>query len=631
IKGGNKVIFLKGICGTGKSAIALNLARKFGKTSIVVPIKSLQEQYLNDYTNNKHVLKTKKFKVNDFPEFSKYPGLKEELEKGEKLKISSIVGRKNFKCNYLQENKEENYNEKIIKKETNSNLFEIFEKRPVYKFKKENDLSCDNDMLPCKIEIKEKNIRIIKEYIKKNPKVKLSDFSSIEDIKRMTIAMICPYWSPILSDRLPKIHDALKISYMGLNDKKFNFFQRKPGCPYYDQYMSYKNSDVLIYNSLKYKLETLMDRKPMSQIDIIDECDEFLDSFAVEESINLNKLTYAIDIISTKDEKVKELLLELSDIINTIKISKSFTDSPEGIFPAEKSIIHDLLKTIIENSDLLDLIENNESSYLFHLDEVARSFYSLIDETFFTIEKKDKNTILHLVTTNLEKRFKELLEKNKILILMSGTIHSESVIKSIFGITQYTIIDAETKHQGKLIKQKTGSEFDCSYKSFKSGIATREKFLKSLEKCIKTAKKPTLVHITAFSDLPTEVEIEKYNLTNLPTPISLIEEQRNDPLGKRVVNFKNKKTNILFTTKCSRGIDFPGDMCNSIIITRFPYPNISGIFWKILKKNKPFSFMKFYMDKAHRELLQRIYRGLRSKNDNVELLSPDSRVLKFEF
>ena len=101
-------------------------------------------------------------------------------------------------------------------------------------------------------------------------------------------------------------------------------------------------------------------------------------------------------------------------------------------------------------------------------------------------------------------------------------------------------------------------------------------------------------------------------------------------MGKRVRDFRNKKTSIIFTTKCNRGVDFPGDICNSIVVTRFPYPNISGIFWKILKKTNPQHFMSFYMDKARRELLQKIYRGLRSKDDRVYLLSPDSRVLDFK-
>jgi Rad3-related DNA helicase len=98
-----------------------------------------------------------------------------------------------------------------------------------------------------------------------------------------------------------------------------------------------------------------------------------------------------------------------------------------------------------------------------------------------------------------------------------------------------------------------------------------------------------------------------------------------------VEDFKLKKTEILFTTKCNRGIDFPGNLCNSIVITRFPYPDISNIFWKILKKNKPNHFMSFYMDKAKRELLQRVYRALRSKYDRVYLLSPDIRVMNFNF
>ena len=37
IKQGTKIILLKGVCGTGKSLIALNLAKELGKTSIVVP------------------------------------------------------------------------------------------------------------------------------------------------------------------------------------------------------------------------------------------------------------------------------------------------------------------------------------------------------------------------------------------------------------------------------------------------------------------------------------------------------------------------------------------------------------------------------------------------------------------
>ena len=39
IKKGHKVIFIKGQCGSGKSALALNIAKELGRASIVVPVK----------------------------------------------------------------------------------------------------------------------------------------------------------------------------------------------------------------------------------------------------------------------------------------------------------------------------------------------------------------------------------------------------------------------------------------------------------------------------------------------------------------------------------------------------------------------------------------------------------------
>mgnify|MGYP001603404643 FL=1 len=106
------------------------------------------------------------------------------------------------------------------------------------------------------------------------------------------------------------------------------------------------------------------------------------------------------------------------------------------------------------------------------------------------------------------------------------------------------------------------------------------------------------------------------------------EMQKNGLAEKRVIEFKEGNQDILFTTKCNRGIDFPGKMCNSIILSKYPYPNISSIFWAILKQTKPLYYDEFYTDKAKRELLQRVYRGVRSKDDHIFLLSPDIRVFK---
>jgi len=103
--------------------------------------------------------------------------------------------------------------------------------------------------------------------------------------------------------------------------------------------------------------------------------------------------------------------------------------------------------------------------------------------------------------------------------------------------------------------------------------------------------------------------------------------QSEDKTGRLVSLFKAKISNCLFTTKCSRGVDFPGDVCNSVVFTKYPNPNVQGTFWKILQQTHPNYYWDFYRDKARREFLQRIYRAVRSKDDHVFVLSPDSRVL----
>ena len=140
IKEGNKIIFIHGKCGTGKSAIALNIAKELGKSSIVVPSKALQQQYKRDYEQDKYILNDKK----------------------KKLKISVITGRNNHKCKFLEDNKNAIPSQR---QETNSKLYDIFEgKREKLNELISKDLSADNKNIPCKIEIKDKNSQRIRYY-----------------------------------------------------------------------------------------------------------------------------------------------------------------------------------------------------------------------------------------------------------------------------------------------------------------------------------------------------------------------------------------------------------------------------------------------------------------------------------
>jgi len=602
VEKGKRVIFLKGVCGSGKSAIALNLAKELGKASVVVPVKALQKQYEEDYSNKKYLMK-----------------------KDKKLKIEVITGRVNHKCLYL---KEEGLDVEKGKIEKNANLFklDIFDK-PESVMEKVREESCDNPFLPCKIDIKDKNFRRIRSFIKKNPKIDPRFFTTVQRVKRLSIAPVCPYWSPIVPSEIElPLDDAHKRVYKGLEDRNYTLYSRKKGCGYYNQFHSFIDADVIIFNSEKYKIETLMNRKPATEVEIIDECDEFLDSFSNQERINFNRLNFALGTLYPEDSKTRDLIngliLLTSQILKDQKIQEMIDN--EEIVNINNSKILSLLKKFLD-SRLMDFVECDEENYCYHVDEVARTFSRLFDETYISFYKDERDLMVKFVTTNLEKRFQELLDKNKVLVLMSGTIHSEAVLRDIFGIDDFIIIEAETKTPGKIKEHKTGYEIDCRYANFKKGKVNRGQYLFALDRCISQAKKPVLIHVNAFKDLPTEEEKEMFSL-NMISKEDLFDLQKN--AEEQVEKFKKGEIDILYTTKCGRGADFPGETCNSIILTKYPYPNVSSLFWRVLKKTNPEHYNSFYIDKAKREFLQKIFRGLRSDDDKVYLLSPDSRVFR---
>lgn len=601
VKEGYRIIFIKGVCGTGKSAIALNIAKELGKTCIVVPGKTLQNQYKEDYENKKYLMK----------------------KNGERLKISVITGRNNHKCKYL-----EMESAPVFKEERNLLLNELFNR----KVKNENkDTSADNPYIPCKIEIKEKNWNKIKEYLRQNKNIDPSDFLEIKDVKRNSIAPVCPFWCPVLPDRFElngkNFENAKKRNYTGLGGTKFTLYQRAHGCEFYNQFNSFIDADVLVFNSLKYKLESSMNRKPETEAEIIDECDEFLDSFSNQRTINIDRLQNSLNQIVVEFKDSELLIRRIGRIIEEIKGNPRImhSTSSKEIIPLKETEVYDLFKLILENKEFVYDID--DESYLYEVAETARMFDEFFNETYLTFSKKENSLMVEIVTVNLAKRLKEMLDKNKVIIMMSGTIHSDAILRNIFGLDKFKILEAETEQQGNIEVKRTGMEKDCKYENFINGNVSRKDYLKALDRCIEVSEKPTLVHINSFYDLPDEKEMKLFDLRNVISREKLMEIQE-DKTDENVKKFKNKEIDVLFSTKCTRGIDFPGDQCNSIIFTKFPNPDVKSPFWNILKRINPNYYWDFYKDKAQRELLQRIYRGLRFKEDHVYLLSPDERVLK---
>ena len=573
INSGKKVIFLHGVCGTGKSAIALNISRTLGKSSIVVPIKSLQKQYGDDYMGDKYLLKPNK----------------------EKMKIAMITGRDNHDSLILP------------------------------------GVSCADPSLPDTIKITERNYDKLKEYYLENPFISNKNTPELKDLRRISIAPSNPYWSPILPATIEMNHlkDAHKKRYIGMNEKEFIFYHRKKGCSYYDQYLSYFDADVIIFNSAKYLAEISMERKPRTEVEIIDEADEFLDNLSNQIRLNLTRLSASLRLLVPESDTARNSIRKLVQLIELEEKNKKALGIDENqIFQINETKLAEMLEIFSKDKELESEITIDEMNYTNQGLEATKNFIESLEDTYVSFNKEDDSIYATLVTTNLAKKFKTIVDGSKALVLMSGTLHSEEVLKHIFGVEDYAIVEAETLNQGSMDIFKTGMEFDCKYSNFKSNVFSREDYLRSLKKVIERSEKPTLVHVNAFNDLPSREEILSLELTDLTSQEDLKAIQKGDKLGNRISEFKSGKSDILFTTKCSRGIDFPGDTCKSVVFTKYPNPNVQGTFWKILQKTHSNYFWEFYKDKARREFLQRIYRAVRSKDDHVYVFSPDIRVLE---
>src|SRR3989344_5395037 len=555
------------------SAIALNVARKLGKSSIIVPVKALQRQYEDDYTTDKFLYKNN----------------------GEKMKIAVMTGRENH--------------DSIINK----------------------GISCADQELPENIKISEKNYSKIADYFQENPFVSGQSVQDYKNIRRLSIAPANPYWSPIVpsSYDLNQLKDAKKTKYMGCDGREYTFYHRKPGCSYYDQYLAYKHADVIIFNAAKYKAELSLGRKPATEIEIIDEADEFLDGLFQQEDINLTRLGNNLSTIIPESLDSKETIRKIVSLIGLEEQNKRALGIDEGqVYNLDETRIREIFKLLAKDKELESEILLDENNYSNRALEISRNLEEMTEEVYLSYRKEEERLYIKLVSTNLSQKIQELLEKSKVLLLMSGTLHSEKVIKNIFGMNQFKVILAETLNQGAIEIVMTGKEKDCKYSNFSDGQHSRKEYLEALNLIVERSKKPSLIHVNAFQDLPTEDEKSLFNLKQLTTQENLRETQSEDKTGRTVSIFKQGLNDKLFTTKCSRGIDFPGNMCNSVIFTKYPNPNISDTFWKILQKTHPDNFWEFYMDKAYREFLQRIYRAVRSKDDHVYIMSPDLRVLQ---
>ena len=411
---------------------------------------------------------------------------------------------------------------------------------------------------------------------------------------RWKVATKCPSWSPILplyvyeKIRLNMLFDLDTTEYTGINGD-YIYVNRGEDCQYFNQYENYTKEHIaLIMNSQKWIIETLLERKPKTDLEVIDEADLFLDGL----SFNLVVTHRTLDTIELAEKKK----------FKNIKILHYMM--------SDKNLSNITFLTLLEK-----ILKSCITEYSQNLSYKLQLMLLCDQDIMLTKFGKDKNEVLVFTIARPDKIFDILLKRSaKKILLMSATPQSDKVFYSLFN-KNINFIEGETEFPGSLKIIKTGSELDINHLNWKD---IRYEYWNTLSFLISIAEKPVLCNIFSYKYLPEE------EIGNIPCREDVQKHQ-----DKHIKEFLKGKRDVIFTTKFDRGIDLKDEKCRTIILTKLPYPDLTDItLMKLKEYYGPFIFNSYVTDMIKREVLQNIGRVLRSKNDYSMLMSPDKKILE---
>lgn len=671
-----KMMIYKSFPGSGKSATILHVIRGMGRGIIVTPFKALQRQYYDDYfKGNKFVLK----------------------KDGTRLNVAVLLGRGNFECKWLAE--QYDYQQMLIaeskKPENVGKYFDIDDSiLKTYQY----DKSAANRRLPCT-----KPLKIIRNGHRE---------------PRWAVGSQCPYWIPtpmskttidqwqekVIAEeksieeefyddvaeegenipdikknmssvnksktRLDAIKEKLRCSTIKFYDSvgwgEVGVFIRDdvdkngnkcpPVCPYYQQFYSYTDADVIVMNSAKWQLETRIGRKPLMDLEVFDEGDNWLDSQAAE--IELNRST--IDRIIPPDNKIQRMKtraleifdLSLKDIKTRIEQQRKANDGRTYIIDAKayKELFSAMVGTLTE---LIKSLEDDDriEEKLVDINTILR----YIDRASISYRegKREETKVLKIYIPYPDNILKELFDlSSKNIIITSGTMHSNYVLNNLFGINSdnYVVefLQGRKESPGKLTMAKPKDGLvRVTYSLWENSPQFKEWYNKTLNYILDQLK----INIDKRTGRPGKGKIlvltpaKKYaeGIRNRPDVHTDFAKSSNeddmsikisttlsDYVNKTLEDVRKVKDDdinldgnvlrtdkqIILSTRMIRGADLRDDLCRGLVMTKWPYPDISAGYNQALKKRFGDTiFSKIMSDKAEREAIQYVCRGLRHDND----------------
>ena len=396
---------------------------------------------------------------------------------------------------------------------------------------------------------------------------------------RFDVAKECPYWNPVVKLEIGKNYASkLGESYIPYNavGGAYCYVSNQGECPFLSQYIAYTMDNVaIVMNSAIWELETFSKRKASVPIEIIDEGDAYLDSLCFRVSVSKKTL----ENIFKKHKKnlakklVEEIIYEFSKALKFANAIRPAKDVLELIMALKTlSLITGKLPRITVIAEYID------KAYVFAKDDRVTFYFP---EPSFVLER--------------------LRKRSGKLVFMSATFPKPDVLEEVFGINDYEFCYGETKFPGTVYLRKTGDEMIVNYENW-GKERFKKRYFELRDRIVQVATPPKLVLVWGKK----YAEGCNYDFKS----INILEEVDED-----------------WSTVANRGIDLPGDKCRALILLKCPYPDLNDPILKTMSvKLGEKAFWNYYHDITERNLVQQVGRGVRYKEDWVEVWSPDKHV-----
>ena len=678
-----KILIYRSQCGSGKSGVMLHVIEDMGRGIIIVPFRNLQRQYYDDYFTGKNKFVIKK--------------------NGKRLSVAVMMGRGNFQCGWLAE--QYDYQQRLIEesnKPENYGIIMPIDTNIINMYKA--DQSCANKYLPCSRPLMSIGSRkeprwmvgcqcprwiptptaktTIDKWRDKVIDERKMNAGYMEDeaegVNKPDIEKTTPDMNKNVVTQLDYIQDKIKCHnieyYESVGWEQAGIFIRDevdkngkpypPVCEYYKQFYAYSRADCIVINDAKWEIETMIGRKPKVNVEIFDEGDYWLDN----RSVSLEFSRFMIDRMMPVTNRMQEMKRNTLFLFDTAfqNITKKMAEPTEEM--KEKGI------SIISSKDYRELflhIMNLVLEYKKSVEEDDSTLQKMIDlatvlryieKASISVEegKKEENRVIKIFIPYPDNLLKELFQRSSgNIILTSGTIHSNSVLGTLFGINNdnYIVefVEGRRESPGKLKCIKPKTFLRVNHTNWQN-IMFRNAYSGLLNYILDNLK----IKIDQITGQPGEGKIlvltpaKKYaeGIVNRPDIFVDFAKSKNEDDGiKSAINTslsdfmeksiedvrKIKPTDIeingdvlrtsqqiIVSTRMIRGADLRDNKCRGVVMTKWPMADISAGYNQALKlRFGDKVFWSIMRDKAEREAVQYVSRGLRHDWDWEFFSTPD--------